>query len=700
LQLGAGRETMGRMVDSVVVVRPVSRWRRSRALFRLRRVSGGAAAVAVWVVSVALAGGAVAFVLALKRSGEPVPEVFLGNVWTALVFPAAGMLLVRFPPFRLMGWVLGVGGLGSGLAAFGFAAAAWATARHGLDGWAGMGVWVGSWVWMAGPLAIVVVVLLLPDGGAIGWRREALVAVVAAMAVRALLSAFASSGPDPISGAKVAAPNPLVVAGLERLVWPMFVVTTVIVVGAQLAGTVRLTRRWRAGRGTGDATLGVFAASAWFVFLPWGGLPGVGSWLDALVGPAFVVAITLAVLRSAAADVDVLVGRTYLWASLTTCVVAVYLLVVTLLSAALQRAGGASVAIAASGVVALLVAPLRTRLQRSVDRTLYGARADPYASIAGLSQQLEGTVAAEGVLPVVVRTITDELQLPYAAFRLVGAEGEVETVETGAPSGDLVVLPVSYLGEHVGELVVSTQAPGVALRPAERRLLGDLARQAGAAAHGVVTVTALRRSRERTVAAREEERRWLRRELHDDIGATLTGVALGIDTVGNLVPATSDAALQLRKVRAVVSTAVADLRRVIDGLRPPALDELGLVAALRDRLTVLVEPGGPVVHIRAEPLPSMPPATEVAAFHIVVEAVHNAVRHASARTVLVILGITPGWMDVSVSDDGRGIDDASGAGHGMSAMRQRAEEIGGRYDLSTGPSGTIVLASLPTGQTA
>ena len=685
------------MVDSVVVVRPVSRWRGPPSLFRVRRVPGGAAAVAVWVVSVALASGAVVFVLALKRSGDPVPEVFLGNVWTALVFPAAGMLLVRLAPFRLMGWVLSAGGFGSGLAGFGFAWAAWAAHRHGWDGWAGVGVWVGSWVWMAGPLAIVVVVLLLPDGGAIGWRRKALVGVVAATAARALLSAFGTSGPDPISGATVAVPNPLAVAGLERLVWPVFVITAAVLVSTQLAGTVRLTRLWRAARTTHDATLAVFAASAWLVLFPWGGVPVVGSWLDALVGPAFVVAVTLAALRSAAADVDVLVGRTYLWASLTTCVVAVYLLVVTLLSAALVRAGGASVAIAASGVVALLVAPLRTRLQRSVDRTLYGARADPYASIAGLSQQLEGSVAAEEVLPVVVRTITEELQLPYAAFRLVGAEGEIESVETGAVSGDLVVLPVSYLGESVGELVVSTQAPGVGLRPAERRLLGDLARQAGAAAHGVATVTELRRSRERIVAAREEERRWLRRELHDDVGATLTGVALGIDTAGNLVTAGSEAAAQLQKVRAVVSTAVGDLRRVIDGLRPPALDELGLATALRDRLASLAHEGGPAVHVAAGLLPSLPPATEVAAYYVVVEAVHNAIRHAAARTVYVVLEIHPGRLDVSVSDDGRGIAFESGTGHGLSAMRQRVEEIGGRYDLSTGEGGTIVFASLPTG---
>jgi signal transduction histidine kinase len=261
--------------------------------------------------------------------------------------------------------------------------------------------------------------------------------------------------------------------------------------------------------------------------------------------------------------------------------------------------------------------------------------------------------------------------------------------------GDLIVLPVEYLGARIGNLVVSTPGPGVVLRAAERRLLADLARQSGPAAHGVATLMELRRSRQRLVAAREEERRSLRRELHDDLGAMLTGVALGIDAAGNRLTAGSPAAEQLSRVRVVVSAAVADLRRIIDGLRPPALDEVGLAGAIRDRLLPLSN-GGPQLDVDAPPLPALPPEVEVACYHVAVEAVHNAVRHADARRVTVTLATTDGQLELAVTDDGHGMDATTGRGQGMMTMRQRVEEIGGRFDLATGPAGTTVSATLPT----
>jgi signal transduction histidine kinase len=405
--------------------------------------------------------------------------------------------------------------------------------------------------------------------------------------------------------------------------------------------------------------------------------------------------VAVGLLRYGDSDIDRVLDRGYLWVSLTTCVVAGYLLVVTVLAAVLQRAAGTSLAVAASGVVALLIAPLRTRLQRSVDRLLYGARADPYASVAALSARLEDNVSPDEVLPAVARTITDELRLPYAAFHLSGPDGDMAVAEHGVACGDLIVLPVEYLGAVIGNLVVSTPGPGVALRTAERRLLADLARQSGPAAHGVATLMELRRSRQRLVAAREEERRSLRRELHDDLGAMLTGVALGVDAAGNRLTAGSPAAEQLSRVRAVVSAAVVDLRRIIDGLRPPALDEVGLVAAIRDRLLALSN-GGPHLEVDAPSLPALPPEVEVACYHVAVEAVHNAVRHAGAPQVTVTLATAGGRLELAVADDGHGIETTAGDGQGLATMRQRVEEIGGHFDLATGPAGTTVSATLPT----
>jgi signal transduction histidine kinase len=650
-------------------------------------------------MAVGAAAGAVAFVLALRRFDLPVPEVYLDNVWLAVVLPAVGLLLVGRVPYRTVGWLFAVGGLGAGVAALGFAFAAWAVTRPSLYGWAGAGVWVGRWIWMAGMLGPLVV-LLLPDGQLRGWRRAAFVAAWASIAVEAVFSALTgSTNTDPITGDTAALPNPLAIGALERLAWPLLLVAFAVHLMAQVAGAVYLTWRWRRATGRDRTCLAVLTVAAWAVALPWAGVPAVGTWLDMLVIPAFAVTVAVALLRYGDTDVDVILGRSYMWASLTMCVVAAYLLVVTVLAALLQRAAGASLAVAASGVVALLMAPLRARLQRSVDRLLYGARADPYASVAALSRRLEGSVSLDEVLPAVARTITDELHLPYAAFHLTGAGGAVAVAEHGAVRGDLIVLPVEYLGEQVGNLVVCTPGHGVTLRAAERRLLTDLARQSGAAAHGVATLMELRRSREHLVAAREQERRSLRRELHDDLGAMLTGVALGVDAADNRLPAGSPAAEQLSRVRAVVSAAIDDLRRIIDGLRPPALDEVGLVEAIRDRMLTLSDVTGPHVDVGAGPLPALPAEVEVACYHVAVEAVHNAVRHSDARRVTVTLAAADGWLDLSVIDDGRGIGATAvqGEGHGLVTMRQRVEEIGGRFSVVTGPSGTTVIATLPMG---
>jgi two-component system, NarL family, sensor kinase len=683
----------------MTVMRSTVRTARPALVGRRWWVSARGAALAVWAVAVVAVAGAVTLVLAMHRSGVRIPEVYLDNIWPALVLPAVGLLLIGRAQYRLVGWLFTLGGLGSGVAAFGFAFAAWAVHRPGLYGWAGGAIWIAKWIWMPGTLGASLVVLLLPDGRVRGWRRWIFVAAWAAIGVLASFSALTgSTATDSATGDVVALPNPLAVPSLERLSWPALFGAFAVLLAAHACAAGYQTWRWRRATGRERTCLALLAAAAWLVLLPWSTIPVAGRWLEIVVLPAFAVTVAVALLRYGKSDIDRVLGRSYLWASLTTCLVAGYLLVVTVLAALLQRAAGASIAVAASGVVALLVTPLRTRLQRSVDRLLYGARADPYASVAALSARLAENVSPDDVLPAVARTITDELRLPYAAFHLSGADGDVAVAEHGTARGDLIVLPVEYLGARVGNLVVSTLGRGVALRAAERRLLAELAQQSGAAAHGVATLMELRRSRERLVAAREEERRSLRRELHDDLGAMLTGVALGVDAAGNRLPPGSPAEEQLRKVRVVISAAVDELRRIIDGLRPPALDEVGLVDAIRDRLLTLSN-GAPRLVVEARPLPPLPPEVEVACYHVALEAVHNAIKHADAQRVTVTLAELAGQLQLTVADDGRGmqLEEAPGAGQGLITMRQRTAEIGGRFDLDTGPDGTTVSAALPTG---
>jgi signal transduction histidine kinase len=258
-------------------------------------------------------------------------------------------------------------------------------------------------------------------------------------------------------------------------------------------------------------------------------------------------------------------------------------------------------------------------------------------------------------------------------------------------------LPLVHQGEVVGRLLVEGRDRR-AMAPRDLRLLGELARPAGAAVSAAALADALSDSRTRLVQAREEERRRLRRDLHDGVGPTLAGVALGLDlVVARMDDDPAAARAMLGELKGETAGAVDDVRRLVNDLRPPALDELGLVQALRqqtDRLA-LRSPG---LEIRVDSDPVLPPlsaATEVAAYRIAVEAVTNSVRHAGARLCHVRV-VADGALRLEVVDDGSGIADGTPAGVGLAAMRERAAEVGGSCTVAPADDrGTRVLAVLP-----
>jgi signal transduction histidine kinase len=268
----------------------------------------------------------------------------------------------------------------------------------------------------------------------------------------------------------------------------------------------------------------------------------------------------------------------------------------------------------------------------------------------------------------------------------------------GSPKGEPETIPLVYQREEIGRLVLSPRAPGEAFSDADRGLLEDLARQAEVAVHAVRLTADLQRSRERLVATREEERRRLRRDLHDGLGAQLAGLNVQTGTLRRVIPCDPDAADELVvELREELRGAIADIRRLVYDLRPPALDDLGLVEALRQLAERYGSKDGPlrVVVEAPEDIFDLPAAVEVAVYRISQEAITNVARHARATTCVVRLSISD-EVTLEIVDDGVGIPSGRSAGVGVSSMNERAEELGGACTVEISPGGgTRVPARLP-----
>ncbi|MDP9353554.1 MAG: GAF domain-containing sensor histidine kinase, partial [Chloroflexota bacterium] len=440
--------------------------------------------------------------------------------------------------------------------------------------------------------------------------------------------------------------------------------------------------------------------------------PGVPAALFALSSPiafGFVfmlvpISIGVAVLRYRLWDIDPIINRTLVYGALTAMIVGLYILTVGYLGVFFHTDSNLLFSLAATGLVAVLFAPLRDRLQRGVNRLMYGKRDEPYSVLSRLGERLKDALTPEQVLPMVVESVRDALRLPYVAIALRREEGFVIAASSGEPSGDEALLPLVHQHETVGQLILSPRAPGEQFGPTDRRLLDDLARQAGIAAHAVRLTADLQRSRERLVTAREEERRRLRRDLHDGLGSRLAGLNLQAGVLRGLVRRDPDAAeTAVAELRDEIRASIADIRRLVYGLRPPALDELGVVAAIRQLAARCArqEPTEETARLQvevdaAQHLLSLPAAVEVAAYRIVEEALTNVVRHARANTCLVRLVMEGHVLCLEISDDGVGLPAEHIAGVGLLSMRERAAELGGTCTIEpVATGGTRVLARLP-----
>jgi signal transduction histidine kinase len=427
----------------------------------------------------------------------------------------------------------------------------------------------------------------------------------------------------------------------------------------------------------------------------------------ALLALPFPVALGLAINRHHLFELDRILNRSLVYGGLTAGVIATYAATVALIGGFIPGNAPFAVALLGTGAVAVVALPLHNRLQRSVNRVMYGDRDDPEGSLRRLGRRLEGSLDPQTVMSTLVDTVAEALRSPYVAIELArdgeprveAAHGDVQV--DAIAERDLVRVPIVYQGSPVGRLVLSPRAANEPFSAADERLLADLARQAAPAVEAVRLTADLRRSREELVATREEERRRLRRDLHDELGPSLAGSMMKVGAARSLLATDPGrASVLLGDLEGDVRGMIEEIRRIARDLRPPALDELGLLGVLRMRIASFE--AGPhddrlqVAFDAPDDLPALPAAVEVAALRIALEALTNVARHSQASRARIRVAMDGPWLVLSVIDDGIGVTQGVSAGVGLTSMRQRADELGGslRVDPVEG-GGTSVIARLP-----
>jgi signal transduction histidine kinase len=658
---------------------------------RFTAVAAGAAVV------LTLAGSAVATIC-----DRPGTAVFADTLSFALALAAVaviGAVVTLAEPGNRVGWLLLTAAVAMGVGeAFTEAGIHGVVIAPGSVPAAGYLAAIGPGLEAAGLLiAVVGVPIVFPDGRLPSprwrWLTRCAVVAVACLFLGNVISPHTNE--NRLAGWQ----SPLGLPARFGNIAGMLSAAGVLLAVAAAAGAVAgLVVRWRRGGPLVRQQLLFLAMAACppalvlLIILPANGVPG---WLFGIVLLPLPVAIAVAILNHGLYDLRRAANRTLLWLTMSGVVVGIYAVVVITAAALVPGHHAWWPSALAAALAALALIPLRESLQRAVNRVVYGRSHEPYAVLAGLGERLEAAADVDRLMDAVVTELTTGLDL--ADVTVCSLDGASATGGTPADAsvGTGTILSLKAFGAPVGYLAY--RVPGRQLSEAEQRLLRDLARQLGGALHARLLREDLQRARERLVLAREEERRRLRRDLHDGIGPALAGLTLKTETARALLPPGTDgASRQLHDLGEEIRRTVVDVRRLVEGLRPPALDELGLAGACAQAVERLTAGADLTASVNVgDDLPALPAAVEVAAYRIVVEAVTNTVRHARARHCQVSIDHSEAALAIAITDDGAGLRPPDHHGHGLAIMRERAEELGGTVTVTDASPGVTVRAQLP-----
>lgn len=693
--------TNGTTVSSLQTVTPGSRGERNAPSGRRPSQQ----ALARTLAGVALILPALTLVLHVANAAIPVRTWWLGFVVIAAGLGAMGGLLASRVPDNPIGWIFLAGGLGQGLAGVGREWAVFAYVTHSgslpAADWGGWLGWGSTISFATLPLSI----LRFPDGRLTGrfwlWVQRFILLATAVSIGTSMLWAGDYTDEMPGLGNPIGVPWTWLNT-VENAAWAGLGVLA-------LLAAVSLVLRWRRADGELRASLGWVTLSAVALSIETAlensplAESSIFDWLGPVMFLIFVGTITFSVLRYRLWDIDLLVDLSLVYGILTVLVGAAFVVVVVVAGKVFDGRDVVWPALVATGVVAVAFVPLRDRIAVLVDRVRRASRSDPYRALTMISRgdSADPTGQLQEAVDLVV---AESPALDYVKVAPVHGP----SVHAGAPRTAVLTLPLEHLGHRVGSLSLAYR-PGAAVpqpRAASGRPvsdpLGQLQIRMAAVVQAAVLNHAVAESRRAVAVAREEERRRLRRDLHDGLGPALAAIAMRVDGARLLID--GDPARAQRVLAGLgddVRTTIADVRRLVYDLQPPVLDAVGLVAAIAEQASAFSTPAGPtgglVVELLAPPdFPELPAAIEVAAYRIACESLANVARHSGARRCVVTLAEGDGALRLSVDDDGNGRDNTSAHGVGTASMIERATELGGRLTIGVSPmGGTRVLTTIP-----